>query len=99
MDRAALSPLLRSFERHLRAANRSDRTIASYLESLRQAEAFLAARGKCLTDARRADLEAFLGDLLTRRAAGTVATRTRCCASCTAGSRKKTSSPPTPWRG
>jgi site-specific recombinase XerD len=75
MDRTALSPLLRSFERHLRAANRSERTIASYLESLRQAEAFLAACGKGLADARRADLEAFLGDLLTRRAAGTVATR------------------------
>jgi site-specific recombinase XerC len=60
-----LSPLLRSFER----------TIASYLESLRQAEAFLAAHGKGLTEAGRADLEAFLGDLLTRRAAGTVATR------------------------
>jgi site-specific recombinase XerD len=75
MDRAALSPLLRSFERHLRAANRSERTIASYLESARQAEAFLAARGKGLADAGRADLEAFLGDLLTRRAAGTVATR------------------------
>ena len=75
MDRAALSPLLRSFERHLRAANRSERTIASYLESLRQAEAFLTARGKGLVDARRADLEAFLGELLTRRAAGTVATR------------------------
>ena len=38
MDRAALSPLLRSFERHLRAENRSEHTIASYLESLRQAE-------------------------------------------------------------
>jgi hypothetical protein len=49
MDRATLSPLLRSFERHLRAANRSERTIASYLESLRQVEAFLAARGKGLT--------------------------------------------------
>jgi site-specific recombinase XerC len=75
MDRAALSPLLRSFERHLRAANRSERTIASYLESLRQAEAFLAARGKGLADARRTDLEAFPGELLTRRAPGTVATR------------------------
>jgi site-specific recombinase XerD len=74
MDRTALSPLLRSFERHLRAANRSERTIASYLESLRQAEAFLAARGKGLAEAGRADLEGFLGDLLTRRAAGTVAT-------------------------
>ena len=77
MDRAALSPLLRSFERHLRAENRSEHTIASYLESLRQAEAFLASRGRSLIDARREDLEAFLGDLLRRRAAETVATRYR----------------------
>ena len=74
MDRAALSPLVRSFERHLRAANRSERTIASYLVALRQAEAFLAARGLCLVDAGRGDLEAFLGDLLTYRAASTAAT-------------------------
>jgi hypothetical protein len=59
MDRTALSPLLRSFERHLRAANRSERTIASYLESPRHAEAFFAARGKGLAEAGRADLEAF----------------------------------------
>src|SRR5829696_6011767 len=77
MDRAALSPLLRSFERHLRAENRSEHTIASYLDSLRQAEAFLAGRGRSLLDARREDLEAFLGDLLRRRAAETVATRYR----------------------
>jgi site-specific recombinase XerD len=77
MDRAALSPLLRSFERHLRAENRSEHTIASYLESLRQAEAFLASRGRSLLDARREDLEAFLGDLLRRRAPETVATRYR----------------------
>jgi site-specific recombinase XerD len=74
MDRAALSPLLRSFERHLRAENRSDRTVASYLVALRQAEAFLAARGIGLVDAGRADLEAFLGDLLPYRAASTAAT-------------------------
>jgi site-specific recombinase XerD len=52
--------LVRSFERHLRAENRSEHTIASYLESLRQAEAFLAGRGRSLVDARREDLEAFL---------------------------------------
>ena len=75
MDRAALSPLLRSFERHLRAANRADSTIASYLASLRQAEAFLAARDVGLLEAERADLEAFLGDLLARQAASTAATR------------------------
>ena len=45
--------LVRSFERHLRAENRSEHTIASYLESPRQAEAFLAGRGRSLVDARR----------------------------------------------
>jgi site-specific recombinase XerD len=48
--------LVRSFERHLRAENRSEHTIASYLESLRQAEAFLAGRGRSLLDARRGEL-------------------------------------------
>ena len=72
---AGPSPLLRSFERHLRALNRSANTMESYLESARQAERFLATRGRTLTDARRADLEAFLADLLNRRSASTVATR------------------------
>jgi site-specific recombinase XerD len=61
VDRAALSPLLRSFERHLRAENRSEHTIASYRDSLCQAAAFLAGRGRTVVDARREDLEAFLG--------------------------------------
>jgi site-specific recombinase XerD len=74
MDPSAPSPLLRSFERHLRAENRSDQTVATYLIGLRQAEAFLAARGTTLAAAGRADLEAYLGDLLTRRAAATAAT-------------------------
>ncbi|HEU4900427.1 MAG TPA: phage integrase N-terminal SAM-like domain-containing protein, partial [Actinomycetota bacterium] len=74
MDPAAPNPLLRSFERHLRAENRSDQTVATYLIALRQAEAFLAARGTTLAEAGRADLEAYLGDLLTRRAAATAAT-------------------------
>ena len=77
MDRVALSPPLRSFERHLRAENRSEHTIASYLDSLCQAEAFLAGRGRTLVDARREDLEAILGELLQRRAPETVATRYR----------------------
>jgi site-specific recombinase XerD len=74
MDPAAPNPLLRSFERHLRAENRSAQTVATYLIALRQAEAFLAARGTTLAAAGRADLEAYLGDLLTRRAAATAAT-------------------------
>jgi site-specific recombinase XerD len=75
MDPAAPNSMLRSFERHLRAENRSDQTVATYLIGLRQAEAFLAAaRGTTLAEAGRADLEAYLGDLLTRRAAATAAT-------------------------
>jgi site-specific recombinase XerD len=75
MDRTTLSPLLRSFELHLRAANRSDNTIESYIESIRQTEAYLTAHGRTLLDARRADLEAFVADLLTRRAPATAASR------------------------
>ena len=75
MDPAAPNPLLRSFERHLRAENRSDQTVTTYLIALRQAEAFLAAtRGTTLAAAGRADLEAYLGELLTRRAPATAAT-------------------------
>jgi site-specific recombinase XerD len=74
MGPTAPSSLLRSFERHLRAENRSDQTVATYLIAARQAEAFLAARGLGFVDAGRADLEAFLGDLLARRAASTAAT-------------------------
>jgi len=71
---AGLPPLLGSFERHLRAANRADTTVATYLVAARQAEAFLRARGKELPEASRADLEAFMGDLLARRAPSTAAT-------------------------
>jgi site-specific recombinase XerD len=75
MDPTAPNPLLRSFERHLRAENRSDQTVATYLIALRQAEAFLTAtRGTTLAAAGRADLEAYMGDLLTRRAPATAAT-------------------------
>jgi site-specific recombinase XerD len=71
---AGLPPLLDSFERHLRAANRADTTVGSYLIAARQAEAFLRARGKGLLEASRADLEAFMGDLLARRSPSTAAT-------------------------
>jgi site-specific recombinase XerD len=74
MSQAAQSPLIRSFERHLRAENRSERTIATYLIGLRQADAFLRAHGTTLEAATRADLEAFLAELLTRRSASTAAT-------------------------
>jgi site-specific recombinase XerD len=74
MEEPAPSPLVRSFERHLRAENRSERTVATYLIALRQADAFLRAHGTTIEAATRADLEAFLGDLLARRAPSTAAT-------------------------
>jgi site-specific recombinase XerD len=66
--------LLRSFERYLRATNRSERTVGNYLENLHQVEVFLRPRGVRLRDATRADLEDFLADLLARRSAATAAT-------------------------
>jgi site-specific recombinase XerD len=74
MDATPASPLVRSFERHLRAANRAPTTVATYLHALRQAHSFLHARGTTLEAATRADLEAFMGDLLARRAPATAAT-------------------------
>jgi site-specific recombinase XerD len=72
LDPGAPNPLVRSFERHLRAQNRSDQTVTTYPIALRQAQAFLTGtRDTTLAQAGRADLEADLGDLLTRRAAAT----------------------------
>jgi hypothetical protein len=51
MDRrAAPGSLLRSFERHLRAQNRSERDVGNYLESARLAEAFLGSRARLRAD-------------------------------------------------
>jgi len=57
MDSHQPSRLLRSFERYLRAGDRSERTVGNYLESARQAGAFLHERGIRPEDAPRADLE------------------------------------------
>src|SRR5512132_2911996 len=98
MDPGAPNPLLRSFERHLRAENRSDQTVATYLLALRQAEIFLpGSRGTTLVEAGRADLEAYLGDLLTRRPPPPPPPTTRCSSCSTSGSRTKTSSRPARW--
>jgi site-specific recombinase XerD len=99
MDRAALSPLLRSFERHLRAENRSERTIATYLIGLRQADAFLRAHGTTLEAATRADLEAFMAEVLARRAPSTAATYHKILKVCTPGLWTRRRSRPTRWCG
>ena len=74
MDPLGPDPLIRSFERHLYAENRSARTVTTYLIAVRHADTFLRERGTSLEAATRADLEAFLGDLLARRKASTAAT-------------------------
>jgi hypothetical protein len=66
MSEPRLPDLAHSFERHLRAENKSDRRIETYLEAVRLLEAFLAGRGVRLADADRACIEAFLADLLAR---------------------------------
>jgi hypothetical protein len=52
MDSASTG-LSRSFERHLRARNLSDGTMASYLVGVRQFTAFLQPHGRELTQATR----------------------------------------------
>ncbi|HZD71043.1 MAG TPA: tyrosine-type recombinase/integrase [Actinomycetes bacterium] len=74
----SIDPLARSFERHLRAENKAERTIHSYLEALGQLAAHLqAAERDGLASARTKDIEEFLGALLARRKPGTVANRYR----------------------
>jgi site-specific recombinase XerD len=75
MDGSGPFGLSHSFERHLRAKNLSDGTVASYLVGARQFTAFLEPRGRELEEATRADLEAFIADLLSRRSPATASTR------------------------
>jgi site-specific recombinase XerD len=49
-------------------------TVDTYLHAVRQAHRFLHARGVTFEAARRADLEAFMADLLVRRTPATAAT-------------------------
>lgn len=64
MDGSGPFSLTHSFERRLRAKNLSDGTVASYLVGVRQFTAFLQPRGRELVEATRADMEAFIADLL-----------------------------------
>jgi hypothetical protein len=69
MDKPARSPLARSFERHMRAENRSERTIATYLIGLRQAETFLGERpdrARCTDEGERAAIRPTTLEAATR---------------------------------
>jgi site-specific recombinase XerD len=72
-----LPDLARSFERHLRAKSKSDRTVETYLEAVRLLQAYLARQGIDLAEADRAHIEAFLADLLARWKPPTAANRYR----------------------
>lgn len=76
---SALPTLLRSFERHLRAENKSPRTIATYLTSGRQLSDFLEEHGMP-TDAtalRREHVETFITHLIETRSPATANNRYR----------------------
>jgi site-specific recombinase XerD len=77
MSEPRLPDLARSFERHLRAENKSDRTVETYLEAVRLLESFLARRSLGLAEADRSHIEAFLADLLARWKPATAANRYR----------------------
>ncbi len=67
MAAPSVDDLARSFERYLRAGNKSRRTIETYLEAVRGFAAHLAATsGRALDQARREDVEAWIGVLLAR---------------------------------
>jgi site-specific recombinase XerD len=69
--------LTRSFELHLRAENKSDRTAQTYLEAIRLAAGFLAGRGLALEEAAAEDIKAFIADQLARWKPATAANRYR----------------------
>jgi site-specific recombinase XerD len=87
--------LARSFTRHLRAENKADRTVETYLEAVTGLAAFLAERGLELADARRDDIEAFLEGLLARWKPATANNRYRALRSSTPGWRTRARSPTT----
>ena len=68
-----------SWQRHLRAANLSPKTISNYMEAARQFERFLVERGMPTTvgSITREHVESFIEELLDTISASTAATRYR----------------------
>src|SRR5579884_878055 len=78
-DVAELTALVPSFQRSLRARNRSPKTIRGYTEAAKLFAAFAAERGMPTRAQaiRREHVEAFIEDQLARRTPSTAATRFR----------------------
>jgi site-specific recombinase XerD len=73
-----LERLARSFERHLRAENKSSKTVTTYGESVIQLRAYLAGEGITSADeVRREHVEGFLEQLLEKRSVATASVRFR----------------------
>jgi site-specific recombinase XerD len=77
MSGASIDPLVRSFERNMRAERRSERTIDTYREALEQLSALLHDRGRTLGDATTADIRDYIIDILERRRPSTANNRIR----------------------
>jgi hypothetical protein len=94
MAAPSVDDLGRSFERYLWAGNKSPRTIETHLEAVRGFATHLAATsGRALDQARREDIEAWIGVLLGRWKPATPTTATAACTPSTAGWRRRTISP------
>jgi integrase/recombinase XerD len=77
MADARIDPLVRSFERSLRAERKSERTIKTYFEALEQLSALLHERGRGLADATTADIQDYLLDIIEHRRPSTANNRFR----------------------
>ena len=75
------APVLRAWRRHLKARNKAEKTVKSYLEAGAQFADWLRtdeARPQAFAEAGRVELEEFFGDLFAQgRSASTVANRYR----------------------
>src|SRR4051812_9263320 len=74
-----IAPLSRSFARSLRAANRSPRTVETYLAAINQLAAYLVAHGTPtqVVSITREYVEAFVSELVETRSASTASNRFR----------------------
>ncbi len=77
MAAARIDPLVRSFERSLRAERKSERTIQIYSEALEQLAAFLEPRDLSLAEAKASDIQDYIIGILQRRRPSTANNRFR----------------------
>ena len=80
-DVANVDVLAQSFARHLRAGNRSPKTVKTYMESVRLFDRFLTERGmpRNVTSVRRDHVESYIEDVLARFKPATAIVRFKGC--------------------